>query len=850
MRKKEVTRAYFYWYVLFIFVMIVFLVLLNNSPTLTGMAVYQETLQQKNWIFDDSNDYFYNSSVINFSEQHVTLISLINITPWTEEEIIEAQIIFAVLREHDNVHNKTVKVQSKDEEFVTVNKENSWLDFRFSTPLSNGDIISFFLRSNNEDTAIYLCDENTTCGMPDYGQVEVSNEEGWYNITIMGLVSPQSTFTLNPSHKLKVDYIKATHKNILYHNSTTISYPFSASIETNDFYLPVLGSWQTFSKTEELNSQGISYSYSLDSGITWFALPEEGNISSREENKIRFKALLTSDGTGSSILQGLRVNYVIRQCIENWTCTEWNPESCPLNQTQMRSCTDANACGTEQSKPIILQNCVYVPPPQTCIENWTVNYGVCQTDDTILKFYVDTNYCGTINNLPLDNNTRVSCDYCIPSWQEVNSSCWPGNTFTSSFSDTHNCYALTGLETDHNQPAAAIYGCNYCVLYNCTGSFGGIYSVLSNETWQINAIKETNSSLELISNQSLDNVTVTLVEYSVNPKNSTVGAVSLYHYVDVNSSLRNFSLVKIIQYYTEEEVNQNNVEENTLMIYHYNEMNQGWEELNSTINVTGKYIYTVVSQWGLYGLFGQGKVSSPVATNPASNSGGGGGGSGASNSVVSSNAGNKKSSEVSKTTALFLKTKTVPSWEVEPKPSSGQRCNYVLEVSLPKEISLIKDDFFQGEIVNKGNCVIQKLDLYLSPDLAPLVDLPQASFTNLQEGNITNFILIRKSVKEKKLFDFFTGSVVADIATPMGLVTSMKTSGYLTLEGRDDQLSLFKKNITFTVEVLDVRKTANYFRVVFFTLLGVLSIYFFFRVGKSFFAKKRKFKSMSFLRRR
>ncbi|MBI2662183.1 hypothetical protein HYX11_01865 [Candidatus Woesearchaeota archaeon] len=842
MRKKEVTRVYFYWYALFIFVMVVFLVLLKNSPTITGRVVYQETLSQKDWIFD-TEDYSYNSSVLNFSVRQVNLIPQINITHWTEEVIIEAQITSAVLREHDDIYDKTVKVQFKDEEFVTVNKENARLDFRFSTSLSNGDIISFFLRSNNDDTVVYLCDENTTCDTPDYGQVEVGNEEGWYNLTITGLVSPHSAFTLNPSHKLKVDYITAVHTDFLYYNSTTLRYPASAFLETNDFYLPDLGSWQMFSKTEELNSQNISYSYSQDSGIAWLTLPEGGDISSLAGNKIRIKALLTSDGTGSSVLQGLRVYYVTRQCIENWTCMEWNPELCPLNQTQMRSCIDTNMCGTEQSKPITIQQCIYVPP-QVCIENWTINYGVCQTDDTILKSYVDNNYCGTANNLPLDNNTRVSCDYCTPFWQEINGSCWPGNTFTSRFNDTHNCYVLTGLELDSNQPADTIYSCNYCALYNCTGSFGGIYSLLSNETWQVNAINETNSSLELSSNYTLDNVTVTLVEYSVNPQNSTVDAVSLYRYVDVNSSLRNFSSVKIIQYYTEEEVNQNNVEENTLTVYYYNEVSQQWEELNSTINVTGKYIYTVVSQWGLYGLFGQGKASSPIVSSPASNSGGGGGGGegGASNSAVLSSAGNKKSLEISKTMDIPLKTKTISSLEAEPKPSFGQRCNYVLEVFLPEEISLIKNDFSQGEIVNRGNCIIQKLDLYLSPELAPLVDLPQASFTNLQEGNTTNFILIRKSMKEKKMFDFFTGSVVADIVTPMGLVTPTKTSGYLTLEGLDDQQSLFKKNITFTVEVLNAGKTANYFRAVFFTLLGVLGIYFFFRVGKGFFVKKKKFK--------
>ena len=50
-------------------------------------------------------------------------------------------------------------------------------------------------------------------------------------------------------------------------------------------------------------------------------------------------------------------------CIPSWTCTEWTTCS-PIN-TQIRSCTDANLCGTVVNKPPEAQYCIY-NAPATC----------------------------------------------------------------------------------------------------------------------------------------------------------------------------------------------------------------------------------------------------------------------------------------------------------------------------------------------------------------------------------------------------------------------------------------------------------------------------------------------------
>jgi len=41
-------------------------------------------------------------------------------------------------------------------------------------------------------------------------------------------------------------------------------------------------------------------------------------------------------------------------CVESWSCTDWS--EC-LNETQTRTCTDANACGTTVDKPLESQSC-------------------------------------------------------------------------------------------------------------------------------------------------------------------------------------------------------------------------------------------------------------------------------------------------------------------------------------------------------------------------------------------------------------------------------------------------------------------------------------------------------------
>jgi hypothetical protein len=47
-------------------------------------------------------------------------------------------------------------------------------------------------------------------------------------------------------------------------------------------------------------------------------------------------------------------------CLEDWYCTEWKPEVCPVEGVQKRVCSDKNNCGTLGNKPTTNQSCSYI----------------------------------------------------------------------------------------------------------------------------------------------------------------------------------------------------------------------------------------------------------------------------------------------------------------------------------------------------------------------------------------------------------------------------------------------------------------------------------------------------------
>jgi len=112
-----------------------------------------------------------------------------------------------------------------------------------------------------------------------------------------------------------------------------------------------------------------------------------------------------------------------------------------------------------------------------CNPVWDDFYGACLTNDTRLKYYLETSPCNNEYGIPADNSTYVYCDYCTPDWYEINESCQPDDTFTGWYNDTNDCYSQTGLSSDNNSPANNTYVCDYCTPNMVNGSWSGWYDI-------------------------------------------------------------------------------------------------------------------------------------------------------------------------------------------------------------------------------------------------------------------------------------------------------------------------------------------------------------------------------------
>lgn len=89
-------------------------------------------------------------------------------------------------------------------------------------------------------------------------------------------------------------------------------------------------------------------------------------------------------------------------CIANWTCTAWS--EC-VNNTQTRTCTDENSCGTLTGKPSETQSCTACTPDWNCTE-WLPEE--CPTNETQIRTCTDLNNCGVATGKPSETQ---SCTY-------------------------------------------------------------------------------------------------------------------------------------------------------------------------------------------------------------------------------------------------------------------------------------------------------------------------------------------------------------------------------------------------------------------------------------------------------
>ena len=96
-----------------------------------------------------------------------------------------------------------------------------------------------------------------------------------------------------------------------------------------------------------------------------------------------------------------------------------------------------------------------------CPEVWVAEYSSCNISDEQILSYTDSNSCGTTNDLPVDDNSVVECNYCTSTYEQTSGSeCVAGqSTRDITYDYTNTCCETTGLETDCNIPANTTESC-------------------------------------------------------------------------------------------------------------------------------------------------------------------------------------------------------------------------------------------------------------------------------------------------------------------------------------------------------------------------------------------------------
>jgi hypothetical protein len=88
-------------------------------------------------------------------------------------------------------------------------------------------------------------------------------------------------------------------------------------------------------------------------------------------------------------------------CYPNWNCTEWG--DCQPDGTQARTCTDLRNCNTDLNKPNESQSCEYTGGEEgapVCEEDWTCTEWSECVDGQQSRSCTDQNACGTEESKP------------------------------------------------------------------------------------------------------------------------------------------------------------------------------------------------------------------------------------------------------------------------------------------------------------------------------------------------------------------------------------------------------------------------------------------------------------------
>ncbi len=308
---------------------------LTITPSITGLAIIGPTFTFNNNIINDNGIQLKQHNITETESTNETVYYTLTFAETTKDEL---QNLIAL-----------------DDKALDLEKE--LLKIKFNNNLETGDKINFYLTNTNANILnIYDFTGNGSL----YGSLSYPAIEGHYQTTLTIEEPTNELSVYSVENKTKINYINASHLETT-GNQTITYYYNSDSIESNVIQPSNLSKWDIFTSDHTLNNQIINFYYKTDGEYIEFTPPY--NFSSIDSSNLQFKLTLISDNSSTPIINDLTINYIEEitiPCQENWTCTDWG--IC-TNETQTRTCTETNECGTQENQPQEIQNCTETSPP-------------------------------------------------------------------------------------------------------------------------------------------------------------------------------------------------------------------------------------------------------------------------------------------------------------------------------------------------------------------------------------------------------------------------------------------------------------------------------------------------------
>ena len=573
--------------------------------------------------------------------------------------------------------------------------------------------------------------------------------------------------------------------------SSITNYPSIASIETKDFEISNLLNFDSFQRSELLNSQNISYYYSLDSGNSWNLIADNISSINYSNKKIRLKAILASDGANTPITYDLSISYKTQTCTENWII---NHTDCLPNNAIIRYYIDKNECGTKLNLPSdngSSISCVYDTSPPKLLD-FRLSKSVANTGEIIeIKVNaIDENNISLVNVIIGNENKELISNISLSS---TNGIIYTGSLNTGNLA--LGTYLLTPELTDSygnkiRYPNREILA----VSNHAKNTFlNNSVQLIKDERLSLN-ISHARVLLEISSAKDIANASIAVTEFTNNTRNISPSLPALGKYLDIiidNTTKQNISSLSIKIYYTAEEVAAAGLDENTLKIYYFNDTSSAWQELYSIVNTTENSVTVTVKHASTYAVFGQQK-SSP--SSPPIPSGGG----------SSSEEEDKQTDEEIQSSIDNIKEENKPSTIIENKIHEEekktpeiriqkQECNYDLNVALPGYISFVDNDLIRGFIENSGDCEVKGISLKLSKDLSLYLNI---SYNDkiLGKGISMDFVLKARNISQRE--QFLTGFIIKEKSKVVKRFT-----GELLLTAVDQEGNTIERNIPINVDL-------------------------------------------------